>query len=387
MKKIFAVTILSLTVTWFHANAQIVINNLGQVYTQNFDSLGTNDVNWTNEVTIPGWLFVQATNSVDAGTATFIQETDGTLVVSPEGFAFNAGTDGDPDRSLGSAAGPIFVPPTNDFFYGARFVNSTGNTITNVNVSYFGEQWRDQAAAPQTVQFFHRVGGNDFLGDPNNVGWTATPSLDFTSLQNMNANTTLDGNAPANRTNIVGDISVSIAPNQEFWIRWSDTDDAGVFDQFLSIDDLSITFTGIVNTNNPPPPDTNNVLSVSVELKKPKTGKKLKFKSSKGFKVKAWLRSTNTLTQASFVAFGGSGTNAPTNVTFVNFDVFKVLTKGKLFKKKGVNVLCKTKKNKAGVGIPAGASPVTLIIKVDGTQGTNAASALVTNVFTDVVVK
>ncbi|MBX7157168.1 MAG: hypothetical protein K1X66_02100 [Verrucomicrobiae bacterium] len=391
MKKIFFAAIFFPSLL-LQTQAQIAINNLGQVYTQNFDSLGTNSVNWTNEVTIPGWRFVQSTNAIDAGSITTATVTDGNLFLFFDGMAFNYGATGNPDRALGSAAGPILgLGATNEFFFGARFVNSTGNTITNVSVSYFGEQWRDQAATQQTLRFFHRVGGTDFLGDPNNVGWIATPTLDFTSLQNMNANMSLNGNAPANRTNIINNLSVTIAPNEEFWIRWSDTDDPGVNnDQLLGIDDLSITFTGIAsgNTNNPPSPNTNNILNVSVELKKPNPAKKLKF-AQKGFKVKAWLRSTNTLSKASFAAFGGSGTNAPTNLTFTDFGTFKILTKGKLFKKKGVNVLAKTKgkTNKAGIGIPAGSSPVTLVIKVDGLQGTNAASALVTNVFSDVIVK
>lgn len=384
MKKLLGSIVLIIAITTFFnsAQAQIAINNLGQVYTQNFDSLGTNGVNWTNEVTISGWLFVQSTNSVDAGPITTLTASEGGIIFSFEGFPLNTGTSGANDRSLGSAAGlTFFPPPTNDFFYGARFVNSTGNTITNMNVAYIGEQWRDQSATSQTIQFFHRVGGTNFLGDPSNVGWTATPSLDFTSLQNANSGT-LNGNNPANKTNIVNDIPVTVAAGQEFWIRWADLDNVGVSDQFLSIDDVTLTFTGInTNTNTPA---SNDVLAVTAEFKKPKS--KLRFKGTKGFGLKIYLRSTNTLTKASYAAFGGNGTNTPTNLVFVEAGKF-IAAKGKLAKQKGVNIVVKSKKNKVGVGITAGSSPVTLVLKVDGTQETNAVSALITNVFTDVKVK
>lgn len=384
MKKFLGSIVLTIAIIagFNSAKAQIAINNLGQVYTQNFDSLGTNTVIWTNEVTLPGWLYVQSTNSVDAGPITGLPASDGSVIFVFDGVSFHTGVSADADRSLGSAAGLILgLPPTNEFFYGARFVNSTGNTITNVNVSYVGEQWRDQAATSQTIQFFHRVGGTNFLGDPSNVGWTATPSLDFTSLQNVNSGT-LNGNNPANRTNLVNDIPVTVAPGQEFWIRWADLDNVGVSDQFLSIDDVTLTFTGInANTNTP---SSNNVLAVTAEFKKPKS--KLRFKGTKGFGLKIYLRSTNTLTKASYAAFGGSGTNTPTNLVFVEAGKFTA-AKGKLAKKKGVNIVVKSKNNKAGAGLTAGSSPVTLVLKIDGTQETNAVSALITNVFTDVKVK
>lgn len=391
MKKIVGSFILTvaLMATFNSAQAQIAINNLGQVYSENFDSLGTNNVNWTNETTIAGWSFVSSTNGGDAGPVTVLFTNSGENTVT---IGYNLGSSQAADRTLGALSGQfIIIAPTNEFYYGAHFINNSIDTITNVNVSYVGEQWRNSDVNAQALNFFQRVGGTNFLGDPNNIGWTAVPSLDFLSLQNTGANLPLDGNNPANRTNLVSDINVTIAPGQEFWIRWSDTDFGGVPspDQTLGIDDVSLTFTGIAFDTNSPISPSNNVLSTSLELKKPKASKKLVFSGANGFKVKGFLRSTNTLTKASFAAFGGSGTNAPTNLTFTDFGKFQILSKGKLFKKKGVSVVIQTKgKAKAGIGIAAASSPVTLVIKVDGTQGTNgAASAFFTNVFSNVKVK
>ena len=371
-----------------NVKAQITINTLDQVYTQNFDSLGTNDVAWTNEVTIPDWLFVHSADSVNAGPINNLLASQGAGPEIISASPLNLGTD--TDRALGSQAGvSLFSLTTNEYFYGVHFINATTATITNVTISYIGEQWFDAANTPETISFFYRIGGIDFLGDPSNAGWIASPNLNFTSIQNTGLGNTLDGNNLANRTNLVSDITVSIAPGEEFWIRWTDLEDPAGVSHILGIDDLSLTFTGIAHiTNNALPNATNNILGVSLELKKPNPAKTLKF-GQKGFKVKAWLSSTNTLTKASFATF--ASTNVSTNLTFTDFGFFKILTKGKLFKKKGVKAIAQTKGsgNKAGIGIAAGSSPITLVIKVDGTQGTNnsSASAFFTNVFTDVKAK
>ena len=373
------------------SKAQIAVTTLGQVYSENFDTLGATNITWTNEVTIPGWWFARSINGTNSSLQTVLFTNAGQNTVT---ISYNLGENNQPDRAIGalSGKGSLSWAPTNEYYYGAHFINVTTTTITNINLSYVGEQWRDSSLNAQTLNFFYRIGGTNFLSDPNNVGWTAFPSLNFSSLQNTAINMPLDGNSPVNRTNLVSNIPVNIAPDQEFWIRWSDTDFGGgtELDHTVGIDDVALTFTGIIpnnNTNNPIPINpSNTVLAVTAEFKKPKT--KLRFKSSKGFKVKALLRSVNTLTKASYVAFRGSSTNAPTNLTFVNFGKFKIITKGKL-KKKGVNALAQTKgpSNKAGIGLIAGSAPVTLILKIDGTKNTNAASAFLTNIFTDVRVK
>ncbi|MBX7158369.1 MAG: hypothetical protein K1X66_08305 [Verrucomicrobiae bacterium] len=378
MKKITQFLCVASLVGFAHlGQSQISITgSLPQNYTQDFDSLGTNTVPWANESTIAGWSYVRSTNGLDAGVVSQLVESDGTFPFLFTPAALNLGTTADADRALGSRPGFFILDQiTNEFFYGARFVNNSLGTITNVNVSYNGEQWRDNNATPHVINFFYRLGGSDFLGDTNNIGWTAFPALDFTSPNNAGMNVTVDGNAPGNRTALNANISLNIAPGETFWIRWADLFDAGVGDH-LAIDDVNITFNGI----NPAP-----VLGgVSIELKKPKVGKKLKFKSSKGFKLKAFVFSeSNAVTKASYAAFGG--TNSPTNLTFINAGKFKILTKGKLFKKKGVKAIIQsTKTTKPGVGVTE--SPVTLLVRVFG--GSNDASEVTfTNTFSDVKIK
>lgn len=382
MKKITQFLCVASLVGFAHlGQSQISITgNLPQNYTQNFDdALGTNTVAWANEVTIPGWSIVRSTNNVDTGPVTQVVESDGNFPFLFIPGALNLGTTADPDRALGARPGVFFLDPSlanQEFFYGARFVNNTLGTITNVNISYNGEQWRDNNATPQTINFFYREGGTDFIGDTNNVGWTALSSLDFTSPNNAGMNVAVDGNAPGNRTALNDNISVNIAPGETFWIRWADIVDDGLGDH-LSIDDVNITFNGI----NPPPALTG----VTIELKKPKVGKKLKLKTSKGInKVKGFVFSeSNAISKVSYAAFGG--TNTPTNLVFIDAGKFKVLTKGKLFKKKGVDAIFASDKNtRPGIGITE--APVTLLVRVFG--GSNGTSQVTfTNIFTDVKIK
>ncbi|MEZ5404743.1 MAG: hypothetical protein R3F23_00820 [Verrucomicrobiia bacterium] len=355
-----------------------ITGSLPQNYNQDFDSLGTNNVTWTDNSTIPGWFYVRTTNTVDAGPVAQLAAADGTVDLFTAAAPLNLGTIADTDRALGARPGlGIFgFPPLSEFFYGVQFVNNSLSTITNVSIAYNGEQWRDNNnMTPGTLDFFYRVGGTDFIGDTNNVGWTAFPALNFSSPNNAAMNMPIDGNAPGNRTALNGNISVNLAPGEAFWIRWSDLADTGNGDH-LGVDDVNITFDGI----NPPP-----VLGgVKIELKKPKVGKTLKFKGSKGFKLKAFVFSeSNTVTKASYAAFGG--TNSPTNLAFIDAGKFKVLTKGKLFKKKGVKAIVQsTKTTKPGVGVTEG--PVTLLVRIFG--GSNDASQVTfTNTFSDVKIK
>lgn len=337
----------------------IEINDIPSTYQQSFDSLGVNDVNWTDDSTLSGWFILP-----ELGTLTLLEADSGTNAFT--GRAFNYGSSQDPDRAIGTRPHTT----TRSFFTGAGFVNSSPATITNVQLSYRGEQWRVSFdGAQQVLRFFYRVGSNDFLADTNNIGWTPVPLLNFTSPQIMaGISTNLDGNEEQNSELLAQSISgISVPPGETFWIRWFDEDDIGQFDHGLAIDDVNVTFAG---------------LGFQISLKKPKEGKTLKFKSTQGFKIKGNIVTTNVVTKVSYAAF--TGTNVSTNLTFVTAGKFKGLTKGKLFKQ-GVRYIFDSKKNKAGKGLTQG--PIHLVIKIEGAQGNNAGSWSETRVLSDVQIK
>src|SRR5436190_5379081 len=138
-----------------------------------------------------------------------------------------------------------------------RFVNNTGATITSLNISYNGEEWRDGGAATpvaQTTFFEYQIANAGTITDANTpgTGWTAFSSLDMTTptFTNTGSGAALDGNLPANRVAKSATVTVTINPGQEVWLRWRDINDAGN-DHGLAVDDLSVTPQGTV-VNSPP---------------------------------------------------------------------------------------------------------------------------------------
>ena len=347
----------------------IAITNVPTTYSESFNSLPLINTPWENNVILPGWYAEVVLNGAPQNPIT-LNADDGSSATSG---LYNYGVAADADRALGSLgfSGVAEV----EVFYGAGFINNTSETITDVEISYTGEQWRDANFQFETLSFFYRVGETNFFTTPDNVGWISETNLNFDSPQNSITGA-LNGNDAANRISLTNQISgLSVPPGETFWIRWYDANSPGVANQGLSVDDLSVTFSSTSMVAN--------LTGIKVELKKPKEDKTLKFKSTKGFGVKGNVITTNTVTQVSYIAFGG--TNTPTNLTFIEPVKFNELKKGKLFKKKGVKYQFNSRKNRAGVGITE--EPVTLIFRLEGSQGTNAGVYYQTNVFNDVEIK
>ena len=214
---------------------------LGVPLTEDFNSLNSSgSATWANNSTIPGWYHART------GTgATIVADTGS----SNAGNLYSYGSTASTDRALGSVGSGNAA--AGSFFWGVRLSNSTGSTITSLTVSYTGEQWRNSAAAAQTVAFSYRVGANlgNTLADFNTLG-TAVPQLDFISPVTGGTAGALNGNLPANRVDISFTITgLSIANGQEILLRWSDPDHTGN-DHGLAIDDFSVVASGI------PPGDT-----------------------------------------------------------------------------------------------------------------------------------
>src|ERR1700690_4019849 len=131
-------------------SAQILVSS-GSPYTQNFDSLANSgappaDTNWMDNSTIPGWYAsktqVGAISTYRVGSGT---QTTGAL------YSFGvAGVNPVSDRALGSVASGT---PGN-LACGVRFQNDTALAMTNITISYTGEQWRNGGnTATQTLAF------------------------------------------------------------------------------------------------------------------------------------------------------------------------------------------------------------------------------------------
>ncbi|MEK7782148.1 MAG: immunoglobulin domain-containing protein [Verrucomicrobiota bacterium] len=226
------------------ASAQILISS-GD-YTQNFNALATSGTSnpWTDNSTVPGWYASRA-----AGGQVTIYRSDNGNAGALYSYGI-AGVSNVTDRALGSTSSgtPVTIA------FGVRFTNNTASILTNISITYTGEQWRNGGnASAQPLAFSYRVSSTPITdADAANASsWTSFPPLDFITPTVGATLGTLDGNAATNRQTFtnVQLFGVSIAPAQEIFLRWSDINDAGN-DHGFGIDDFVVNFSGGVS--NPP---------------------------------------------------------------------------------------------------------------------------------------
>jgi predicted extracellular nuclease len=198
--------------------------SLSSAYSQNFNTLiSSGTATWTNGSTLSGWY------STRSGTGTSIAANDG----SSNGGNFYSYGATSTDRALGS----VGSNGAGNFLWGARFFNDTGSTISTLSINYAGEQWRNSAAAAQTVDFQYQLGATSL----NAGSWTDFNPLDFTSPVMGGTAGALNGNLSTNRTILSGSLSgLSLAAGQEIWLRWSDSNHTGN-DHGLAIDDVQVS--------------------------------------------------------------------------------------------------------------------------------------------------
>ena len=148
------------------------------------------------------------------------------------GSIYSYGATAATDRALGSLASGTTISR-----FGATFVNSTGQTITQFTLAYTGEQWRRGTGAANRLTF-------DYAFDPTNLNtgaFTAVPALDVVAPVTTGSSVALDGNAAANHVAIGSTVTgLNWAPGQVLVLRWTDVDDTGS-DDGLAIDNLSFS--------------------------------------------------------------------------------------------------------------------------------------------------
>lgn len=229
------------------AAGPVSLTTLDVPYTQNFDILAnTGTPAWADNSTLSGWY---AQFGVTANPTTYTPGTGSTT----SGALYSYGSTAATDRALGSVGSGT----TGDIYWAIKLSNDTGSTITSLDVSYMGEQWRAGGCttpctpAAQTVDFQYQVTNAGLFTDANSptTGWLDQDPLDFTSpTVGTSTAATLDGNAAANRTNLSSTISVNVAAGQEVWLRWKDINHPSN-DHGLSIDNFSVTPHSLIQQN------------------------------------------------------------------------------------------------------------------------------------------
>jgi hypothetical protein len=199
------------------------LTTLGVAYTQNFNTLATSGFSSS----LPfDWAFnesgslANATYRADIGTNT-------------TGDTRSLGSSSDADRAFGTLGSGSLTP-----VIGSKFTNSTGSTIAQLAISYFGEQWRDGDAGARTdrLDFQYSLNATSLTTGT----WIDVNTLDFVS-PSVSGVGARDGNLPANRTLKSDAITgLSILNGGTFWIRWNEFDTSGAEDA-LGVDDFFLT--------------------------------------------------------------------------------------------------------------------------------------------------
>lgn len=210
----------------------------GGVYFQDFNSLSATgtagtQVPWSDGTTIEGWYASIANPSPSAPPANY-RVSDGAAF---SGALYSFGTTDDPDRSLGALASNT----TGAIRFGLQLVNTTGQTLDTVTITYTGEQWRATDADQHALAFGYA------LGSSINGPLAAVSELDFSAPlfgASVAADSKVDGNATAYRTTISHTFLIpgGWQPGQILFPVFTEANDPSS-DQGLAIDDFSFSAT------------------------------------------------------------------------------------------------------------------------------------------------
>jgi predicted extracellular nuclease len=237
----------------------------GGSYIQNFDTLpasgtftlGSNGpLNFTDAPIsasgLGGWSLA---NYGGTGTVALFRVDAG---AGTSGSVYSYGTGTATERALGSLSSGSTISR-----FGTSFVNNTGLPITQITLSYTGEQWRfggPSNHSVNTLKFEYAMGATSI----NTGTFTAASSLDFVEPVSTGASAvSLDGNQAANRVAVSSTITgLNWGPGETLVLRWSDVNDSGN-DDGLAIDDLTfstpVTPDAIIPSVAWPAPGNNSV--------------------------------------------------------------------------------------------------------------------------------
>ncbi|QNR85890.1 CehA/McbA family metallohydrolase [Pedobacter riviphilus] len=214
-----------------YLSAQVSLTTINTAKLENFDGMTA-----TGTSTVTGWSAVKAGGTSGAAVGSALTLSVYTAS-SNAGAAYNAGTAGAADRSLGSLASGSLVPR-----FGAGFQNNTGATVTSIDLSGVMEQWRSGSSATVNEKLNFEYSFNATSIADALATWLPLTGMDLNEkLTTTTVAAGVDGNLPANQTAISGSITtITWANGATLYIRWTDTDDSGS-DGIYTIDNFSIT--------------------------------------------------------------------------------------------------------------------------------------------------
>jgi len=242
-------------------------DSLSLAYNPYLLSSGVSKGTWVQGHTPKGWYacttgITLATSSSPAWADINYLNADNGDLASSGLYSYGAGISGVFGHNSGKRAlGSLCDGNNRNVFYGVFLENNTGETITQLNISYTGEMWRagTTPATAQTLEFSYATPDDDvvksvrdkssWIGQVNATVYSAlsfSSSTTNTAAVNSLKNTSIIGTDAANYKNINSSISVNIAPGGVAMLRWKDKDDTNN-DHALSICNLRVKASNDIN--------------------------------------------------------------------------------------------------------------------------------------------
>jgi len=222
MKKLLGIIAVAMLMV-VGAQAQIVINAFNVANVTDFDSMGasaTASVPTGFRVTAPGDPSVSWADAANV-TGTLQQASSGAPTT---GSRYNWGQTAS-DRSLGFMTSGSYASPNSIL---AAFTNSTGSSITQLNLAFDYERFRINTAAA-SVAFFTSLDGSTWTartaGDSGAFS-TGTSAYNFATGTEVNSSFSITG--------------LSIADASTFYLRWA-FNTTGTNSQGIGLDNVSVT--------------------------------------------------------------------------------------------------------------------------------------------------
>lgn len=222
---LFGATAAALLASSGQQSTAAVLSSFNSPVVEDFNSLASTG---TTSSTLPasGWIFAESGTNANA---TYTVGTGS----SNSGDTYSFGATSATDRALGGLRSGSLISTI-----GAPYQNSTGSTITELNISYIGEQWRLGATGRNDRLDFEY--STDAVSLTTGT-WIPFDALDFIAPISTGTVGPLDGNAAANSASVSASISgLNLASGSTIWVRFTDFD-ATSSDDGLAVDNFSVT--------------------------------------------------------------------------------------------------------------------------------------------------
>lgn len=217
----FSIGLVAAVAAFTGGTAQAAFLLTTPVYFQDFNTLANTG---TSSVLPGGFEFVEI------GTAANTTYAAGTGS-SNAGNTYSFGAVGSVERALGGLRSGALNPT-----FGIQFTNLLGRTITALNISFLGEQYRLGTLGRADRLAFEFSTTATTLGAT--TGFTALTALDFSSPTTTGTIGVLNGNLAANQRNVSGTIAgLELLAGRSIFLRFTDFDATGA-DDGLAIDNF-----------------------------------------------------------------------------------------------------------------------------------------------------